>query len=126
MKADLESLELVIQHTKRVVLYFDPIESPAPLKRVWCLFEIMTLVTVKESELMLGFTKEGREELFTLADGFAMKGGTKDAAAVKASADKLQKTIKAISSKMATATVPADEKMIKGMSILATARTLKP
>ena len=36
MVADLASLESVIKHTKRIVLYFDPIEDPAPVKRVWC------------------------------------------------------------------------------------------
>ena len=117
MIADLNSLEPVIRFTKRVVLYFDPIESPAPLKRVWCLYEIMTLVTTEGFELMLGFTSEGRKELLKLADGFALKGGAKDASAVKASADRLQKTIKAISSRKATATVPSDEKMIKGMIV---------
>ena len=115
MFADLNSLEPVIRFTKRVVLYFDPIESPAPLKRVWCLYEIMTLVTTEGFELMLGFTSEGRKELLKLADGFALKGGQKDTAAVKASINKLNKTIKAISSRKATATVPSDEKMIKGM-----------
>ena len=115
MIADLNSLEPVIRFTKRVVLYFDPIESPAPLKRVWCLYEIMTLVTTEGFELMLGFTSEGRKELLKLADGFALKGGQKDTADVKASINKLNKTIKAISSRKATATVPSDEKMIKGM-----------
>ena len=117
MSADLKSLEPVIRFTKRVVLYFDPIESPAPLKRVWCLYEIMTLVTTEGFELMLGFTSEGRKELLKLADGFALKGGQKDTADVKASINKLNKTIKAISSRKATATVPSDEKMIKGMIV---------
>ena len=61
--------------SKRVVLYFDPIESPAPLKRVWCLYEIMTLVTTEGFELMLGNTSEGRSAP-QLADGFAL-GGSK-------------------------------------------------
>ena len=42
------SLEPVIRHTKRVVLYFDPIESPAPLQRVWwcvCLPALVVCMT---------------------------------------------------------------------------------
>ena len=37
-----------------MVLYFDPVESPAPIKRVWCLFEILTLANTPGGELSLG------------------------------------------------------------------------
>ena len=36
MGADLNSLEGVIRHTKRTILYFHPLDDPAPIKRVWC------------------------------------------------------------------------------------------
>ena len=36
MQEDLGSLEPVIRHTKRIILYFDPINEPAAIKRVWC------------------------------------------------------------------------------------------
>ena len=49
--ADLGSLEPVVRATGRMVLYFDPVEDPAPIKRVWCLFEVLTLVTTPGGEL---------------------------------------------------------------------------
>ena len=35
MGADLASLEHVIKYTPNAILYWDPIDNPAPLKRLW-------------------------------------------------------------------------------------------
>jgi hypothetical protein len=36
MGDDLASLQPVIEHARRVILFFDPLDNPAPLSRVWC------------------------------------------------------------------------------------------
>ena len=71
MGADLASLEPVIRFSKRVILYFDPIDDPAPIKRVWCLFEILTVADTPGGELTLGLTKEGKSQMFTAANAFS-------------------------------------------------------
>ena len=71
MGADLASLEPVIRFTKRVILYFDPLDEPAPIKRVWCLFEILTVAMAQDGELTLGLTKEGKSQMFTAAEAFS-------------------------------------------------------
>merc|ERR1712185_211945 len=76
MAADLASLEAVIRHTGRVVLFFSPIEAPAAVQRVWCLYEILTLLAITDDhgrpsgELRLGFTDRGKKEMYTIARAF--------------------------------------------------------
>ena len=74
MGADLNSLEGVIRHTKRAVLFFHPLDDPAPIKRVWCLYEILTVVTTTGGELRLGFTSSGKAEMFRIAKAFCKVG----------------------------------------------------
>jgi len=111
MGADLNSLEGVIKHTKRAVLYFHPLDAPAPIKRVWCLYEILTVVSTEGGELTLGFTSTGKKEMFRIAKGFSRVGKAADKDLDQAK--KLQKTIEQLKSKRAEATVPADADMIK-------------
>ena len=94
MLADLNSLKPVIQHTKRIILYWDPVDAPSPLKRVWCLYELLALITTPGFELSLGFTASGRKEILQMAEAFALgrKGGDKDK--LKQGAQKLEKAIK--------------------------------
>ena len=94
MLADLDSLKPVIQHTKRIILYWDPVDAPSPLKRVWCLYELLALITTPGFELSLGFTASGRKEIMQMAEAFAMgrKGGDKDK--LKQGAQKLERAIK--------------------------------
>ena len=111
MGADLNSLEGVIKHTKRAVLYFHPLDAPAPIQRVWCLYEILTVVTTEGGELTLGFTSTGEKEMFHIAKAFSQVGKAADAKDLK-QAKKLQTTIEKLASKKAQATVPADKDMI--------------
>ena len=94
MKADLDSLKPVIQHTKRIILYWDPVDAPSPLTRVWCLYELLALIMTPGYELSLGFTASGRKEILQMAEAFALgrKGGDKDK--LKQGAEKLEKAIK--------------------------------
>ena len=71
MGADLNSLEGVIRHTKRTILYFHPLNDPAPIKRVWCLYEILTVATTEGNELTLGFSSSGKKEMYKIAAAFA-------------------------------------------------------
>tara|TARA_B110001452_G_scaffold228071_2_gene203282 strand:+ start:398 stop:1765 length:1368 start_codon:yes stop_codon:yes gene_type:complete len=112
MGADLNSLEGVIRHTKRTVLYFHPLDAPAPIKRVWCLYEILTVVSTEGGELTLGFTSSGKKEMFQIARAFCKVGPAADNKDIKP-AKKLEKTIAKLDSKRAEATVPADAEMIK-------------
>ena len=80
MGADLNSLEGVIRHSKRTILYFHPLDDPAPIKRVWCLYEILTVVTTEGNELTLGFSSSGKKEMYKIAAGFAQHLGTSAAA----------------------------------------------
>ena len=80
MGADLNSLEGVIRHTKRTILYFHPLDDPAPIKRVWCLYEILTVATTEGSELTLGFSSSGKKEMYKIAAAFAQNLGTSAAA----------------------------------------------
>ena len=73
--ADLNSLEGVIRHTKRTILYFHPLDDPAPIKRVWCLYEILTVANT-EGELTLGFSSSGKKEMHKIAAAFAQNLGT--------------------------------------------------
>ena len=111
MGADLNSLEGVIRHTKRTVLYFHPLDAPAPIKRVWCLYEILTVVSTEGGELTLGFTSSGKKEIFQIARAFCKVGPAADKDLEPAK--KLQKTIEKLNSKRAEATVPSDAEMIK-------------
>ena len=81
MGADLNSLEGVIRHTKRTILYFHPLDDPAPIKRVWCLYEILTVATTEGNELTLGFSSSGKKEMYKIAAAFAQNLGTSAAAA---------------------------------------------
>ena len=81
MGADLNSLEGVIRHTKRTILYFHPLDDPAPIKRVWCLYEILTAATTEGNELTLGFSSSGKKEMYKIAAAFAQHSGTSAAAA---------------------------------------------
>ena len=74
MGADLNSLEGVIRLTKRTILYFDPLDDPAPIKRVWCLYEILTVATTKGNELTLGFSSSGKKEMYRIASAFTKVG----------------------------------------------------
>ena len=74
MGADLNSLEGVIRHTKRTILYFHPLGDPAPIKRVWCLYEILTVATTEGNELSLGFSSSGKEEMYKIAAAFVKLG----------------------------------------------------
>ena len=113
MGADLNSLEGVIEHTKRAVLFFHPLDDPAPIKRVWCLYEILTVVTAQGGELTMGFSSSGKKEMFRIAKAFSKVGkGTADKD-LQTAAKQLQKTIDKLASKKAQATVPADADMIK-------------
>ena len=82
--ADLNSLEGVIRHTKRTILYFHPLDDPAPIKRVWCLYEILTSLrqraTTEGNELTLGFSSSGKKEMYKIAAAFAQQLGTSAAA----------------------------------------------
>ena len=80
MGADLNSLEGVIRHTKRTILYFHPLDDPAPIKRVWCLYEILTVATTEGNELTLGFSSSGKKQMYKIAAGFAKHLGTSAAA----------------------------------------------
>ena len=80
MGADLNSLEGVIRHTKRTILYFHPLDDPAPIKRVWCLYEILTVATTEGNELTLGFSSSGKKEMYKIAAAFAQNLGTSAAA----------------------------------------------
>ena len=80
MGADLNSLEGVIRHTKRTILYFHPLDDPAPIKRVWCLYEILTAATTEGNELTLGFSSSGKKEMYKIAAAFAQHSGTSAAA----------------------------------------------
>ena len=80
MDADLNSLEGVIRHTKRMILYFHPLDDPAPIKRVWCLYEILTAATTEGNELTLGFSSSGKKEMYKIAAAFAQHLGTSAAA----------------------------------------------
>ena len=140
MGADLNSLEGVIRHTKRTILYFHPLDDPAPIKRVWCLYEILTVATTEGNELTLGFSSSGKKEMYKIAAAFAKLGTStvvsKDAKQPCLSQKrapsahtsnthppsarvplcthrKLQRTIEKLDSKKAQATVPADADMIK-------------
>ena len=79
MGTDLNSLEGVIRHTKRTILYFHPLDDPAPIKRVWCLYEILTAANT-EGELTLGFSSSGKKEMYKIAAAFAQNLGTSAAA----------------------------------------------
>ena len=107
MKADLDSLKPVIQHTKRIVLYWDPVDAPSPLKRVWCLYELLALITTPGYELSLGFTASGRKEIMKMAKTFALgrKGGDRDK--LKQGAAKLEKAIKVSKLALRIPTPPA-------------------
>ena len=74
MAADLSSLQGVIRHTKRTILYFHPLDDPAPIKRVWCLYEILTVATTEGNELTLGFSRSGKKEMYKIAAAFAKLG----------------------------------------------------
>ena len=87
MGADLNSLEGVIRHTKRTILYFHPLDDPAPIKRVWCLYEILTAATTEGNELTLGFSSSGKKEMYKIAAAFAQHSGTSAAAAKDVKAD---------------------------------------
>ena len=80
MAADLSSLQGVIRHTKRTILYFHPLDDPAPIKRVWCLYEILTAATTEGNELTLGFSSSGKKEMYKIAAAFAQNLGTSAAA----------------------------------------------
>ena len=80
MGADLNSLEGVIRHTKRTILYFHPLDDPAPIKRGWCLYEILTAATTEGNELTLGFSSSGKKEMYKIAAAFAQNLGTSAAA----------------------------------------------
>lgn len=84
MGADLNSLEGVIRHTKRTILYFSPLDDPAPIKRVWCLYEILTVATTEGNELTLGFSSSGKKEMYKIAAAFAKYSDTSEAKDVKA------------------------------------------
>ena len=83
MGADLNSLEGVIRHTKRTILYFHPLDDPAPIKRVWCLYEILTVATTEGNELTLGFSSSGKKEMYKIAAAFAQDMGASTPAANK-------------------------------------------
>ena len=83
MAADLSSLQGVIRHTKRTILYFHPLDDPAPIKRVWCLYEILTVATTEGNELTLGFSRSGKKEMYKIAAAFAQDMGASTAAANK-------------------------------------------
>ena len=74
MGADLNSLEGVIRKTKHTILYFHPLDDPAPIKRVWCLYEILTVATTEGNELTLGFSSSGKKEMHEIAAAFAKLG----------------------------------------------------
>ena len=61
---------------------------------MWCLYELLALITTPGFELSLGFTASGRKEIMQMAEAFAMgrKGGDKDK--LKQGAQKLEKAIK--------------------------------
>ena len=65
--ADIGSLRAVVRHTRRIVLYWGPADVPAPLKRIWCLYELQALVSTPGHELILAFDASGRDELLGLA-----------------------------------------------------------
>ena len=108
---------------------------------MWCLYELLALIKTK-GELSLGFTASGHAMLLQMAAAFAQgrKGGAKDK--MQQGVETLERAIKvservrtpacvcmpalprtrlclpcgqAVDSKNAQATVPADERMIKGM-----------
>ena len=83
MGADLNSLEGVIRHTKRTILYFSPLDDPAPIKRVWCLYEILTVATTEGNELTLGFSSSGKKEMYKIAAAFAKVEGGASTVATK-------------------------------------------
>lgn len=83
MGADLNSLEGVIRHTKRTILYFSPLDDPAPIKRVWCLYEILTVATTEGNELTLGFSSSGKNEMYKIAAAFSKVGGGASTVATK-------------------------------------------
>ena len=140
MFEDLSSLEEVIRHTAKVLLFFHPIEKPAAVERVWCLYEILTLISTEGGELRLVFTEEGKAGVRDIARAYmadtfqkldtggrrrgSKMGGSVTQRSLKTPAKRLTDALQKLDAGKAKATVPDDEKQIKG-KIVATCGSLE-
>ena len=129
MQEDLSSLEEVIRHTAKVLLFFHPIDKPAAVERVWCLYEILTLISTEGGELRLVFTEEGKAGVRDIARGYMAEdfkqldsgrrrgskmGGSATRRSLKTTpAKRLTAALQRLDAGKAKATVPADGVMIK-------------
>ena len=133
MREDLGSLEEVIRHTAKVLLFFHPIDKPAAVERVWCLYEILTLVDTEGGELRLVFTEEGKAGVRDIARAYmadkfqklakgetnqgrrrgSKMGGSVTQRSLKTPAKRLNDALQKLDAGKAQATVPEDGVRIK-------------
>ena len=64
---DVSSFEEVIKKSKVTLLYWSPYDSPNPIARVWCLFEIL-LTLKKGNKLSVFFREKDMENLYVNED----------------------------------------------------------
>ena len=69
---DVSSFEEVIKKSKVTLLYWSPYDSPNPIARVWCLFEIL-LTLKKGNKLSVFFREKDMENLYVVKKNVSKK-----------------------------------------------------